>query len=389
MNFLKFNTIGIICEYNPFHFGHKYHINKARQVSGCENVVCVMSGSMVQRGECAIFDKWTRAKMAIDGGADLVVELPAIYALQSAEKFACGAVSLLQEMGIADALCFGAETADTDSLKKAAKMIYDPSTQYVDALKSQLSGGIGYPAASAFALKSVLPDLPESIFEPNSTLGITYIASLLKLNSSIVPFCVERKNDYHSDKSFDGFKSATAIREMIRLCNDYSQFAPDYSSYPVHSLKNAESYILGFFRRISPEALTGVAGYENGLENLLINSAKKACSLEEFFAMCTTKRYTLHRIKRFCMCAILGIHKEVAKPDYIRILAFNSKGAALIRDIKEKSNLIPVTKTADYRGSEAFEIDIAATDFAALCCENTKERFCGKDFTRSPYVLKK
>ena len=386
---MKFNTIGIICEYNPFHFGHKYHISKAREISGCENVICIMSGSMVQRGECAIFDKWTRAKNAIDGGADLVIELPAIYALQSAEKFAYGAVSILHKTGVVDGLCFGSEINDIETLKKAANMIYDPGPEYIDALKSKLSEGVGYPVACEFALKSVLTDIPDSIFAPNSTLGISYIASLLKLGSSIVPFCIERNNDYHSDCSEDGYKSATVIRDMIYSGKAYEDFCPDYNACPTHRLKNAESYILGFFRSVSPKKLTEISGYENGLENLVINSAKKACTIEEFFALCTGKRYTLHRIMRFCMCALLGIHKMVEEPDYIRILGFNSKGASLIKAMKETSHLTPVTKTADYRGSEAFEIDIGATDLASLCCDSEKERYCGKDFTKSPYVSKK
>ncbi|MBQ4631595.1 MAG: nucleotidyltransferase family protein [Clostridia bacterium] len=386
---MKFNTIGIICEYNPFHFGHKYHINEARKISGCKNVVCIMSGSMVQRGEPAVFDKWSRAKTAIENGADLVIELPACYALQSADNFAFGAVSVLDRLGVIDALCFGAETDDISSLEAAAKITAASPEEYNEAIRERLAMGEGYPGACEYALTKLIPDVNKDVFSPNSTLAIAYISSVLKLNSKIKPFCIKRNNDYHSDKSDDDFQSATSIRKMIANGEDYTAFAPDYSALRTYNLKNAETFILGFFRNCLTDSLKTVVGYENGLENLVINSAKRACTLEEFFSLCTTKRYTLHRIKRFCMCAILGIKKNLAPVDYVRVLAFNSVGASIIREIKEKSSLIPVTKAADYcGGSEAFSIDVAATDFASLCCDDTSGRTCGKDFLCSPYVLK-
>ncbi|MBQ4526690.1 MAG: nucleotidyltransferase family protein [Clostridia bacterium] len=385
---MNFNTIGIICEYNPFHFGHKYHINEARKISGCENVVCIMSGSMVQRGEPAIFDKWSRAKTAVENGADLVVELPACFALQSADNFAFGAVSVLDRLGIIDALCFGAETDDISSLEAAAKIIAFPSEEYNNAIREKLEMGEGYPGACEYALTKLIPGVSKDIFSPNSTLAIAYMSSVLKLNSKIKPFCIKRKNDYHSDKSEDDFQSATSIRNMISNGEDYTAFAPDYSLLQSYNLKNAETFILGFFRTVLPHTLKSIVGYEPGLENLVTNSAKKACTLEEFFDFCTTKRYTLHRIKRFCMCAIIGIKTPFPSVDYVRILAFNSKGASLIRDIKEKSDLIPVTKAADYQGSEAFSIDVGAGDFASLCCNEPNGRQWGKDFLISPWVEK-
>lgn len=382
---MNFNTIGIICEYNPFHFGHMYHIAQAKRMSGADSAVCIMSGSMVQRGEPAIFDKWSRAKAAIDGGADLVIELPAYYALQSADNFAYGAVYVLSSLGVIDALCFGAETDDIALLESAASLIANPTAEYNDALTQKLASGVGYPAASEYAMRKCLPDADDSLFSPNNILGMCYIAAIKKIASSITPFCIKRANDYHSHHSDDKFKSATAIRDMIARGDDYCLFAPDYSALCTYRLSNAESYILGFLRSCSPESLSDVKGGEDGLANLVINSAKKACTLPQFFDMCTTKRYTLHRIRRFCACAILGIHGDLS-PDYVRILGFNSKGAALLRSIKQTSSLNLVTKAADYKGSPMFDIDVAATDFAALCCDAIQERFCGKDFLTSPYV---
>ena len=384
---MKFNTIGIICEYNPFHFGHKYHIEKSKEITGAQNVICIMSGSMVQRGEPAIFDKWERAKMAVDNGADLVVELPVHYALQSAENFAFGAVSVLDSMNIVDAISFGAETDDIKLLEKIADEIIFPSDEYTLKLKEKLSEGKGYPSASEYALKSVFKNLPQEIFSPNNTLGISYISALKKLASSITPVCIKRNNDYHSHNSEDAYKSATAIREMILSGENYSLYSPDYCGCNVYDMKNAETYILGTLRNMSPESLSDIKGYEDGLSNMIITNARKSSTLDEFFEKCTTKRYTFHRIRRFCMCAILGIKGDY-EPKYVRILGFNEKGASLIKEIKEKSGLVPVTKTADYKGDEMFEKDILSTDFASLCSVDVEKRICGADFVTSPYVKK-
>ncbi len=385
---MNFNTIGVICEYNPFHFGHKYHISEAKRISGCKNVICIMSGSLVQRGDVAVFDKWERARQAVESGADLVVELPVTYSLQSADVFARGAVSILHRLKIVDSICFGAETDNLSVLEKCAELSAFPTDEYNRALKSSLASGAGYPAACEYAMREVLGDVPDEVFSPNSTLAVAYLKSLTLLNSKIQPFCIKRNNDYHSHRSGDDFKSATAVRDMIFSDEDYSKYAPDYSAAHQYHLKNAESYILGFLRTASPDYMKSIAGFEEGLGNLVINSAKKACTIDELFNMCTGKRYTLSRIRRFCLCAVLGITKNADEPDYVRILGFSSTGASLINQIKEHSPLIPIVKTADYKGSSMFDTDLRSTDFAALCCDSVGERYCGKDFLKSPYISK-
>ncbi len=379
-------TVGIVCEYNPFHFGHKYHIQKSKEITDADNVICLMSGSFVQRGDVALFDKWQRAKMAIDGGADLCIELPSYYALQSAENFAYGATFIFNELGVVDSLSFGAETNNLELLKRAGKLIANPTKKYTDALKDKISQGLSYPASCEYAMRECLDGVNSEFFSPNNTLAISYISALHKLSSKIEPFCVQRNNDYHSASSNDGYKSASAIRQMIENDDGYSSFAPDYSKCPKYHISNASSYILGFFRNANPESLKGIKGEEEGLINLIINSSKKACNLEELFSMCVSKRYTLHRIKRFCVCALLGIRGDL-KPDYVRVLAFNQKGAELIKRIKQKSPLCVVTKAADYRGA-MYDIDIASTDLASLCADDEKLRFAGKDYLTSPYVAK-
>ncbi len=378
-------TVGIICEYNPFHYGHKYHIEMAKKVAGADSAVCIMSGSMVQRGEPAIFDKWGRAKQAISGGADLVIELPSYYVLQSSDNFAFGAIKILDELSIVDAICFGSETDDINLLKKASEKIQ--TKEYSDALKERLSKGFSYPSSSEYALLEVLGEADENLFLPNSTLGISYISAIRSLKSSIKPYCIKRDNDYHSFESEDEFLSAHALRFMIKNGADYSKYAPSYQGLPTHSLEMAESYILGFFRNAKKEDLENIKGYEEGLFSLVQKSAKMCFDVNEFFASCVSKRYTLSRIKRFCMCALLGISGDL-EPDYVRVLGFNKRGRGLIKEIKKKSPLTVVTKTADYKGSDMFEIDIRATDFASLCSSDKDKRLCSKDFTTPPYIEK-
>ncbi len=378
-------TVGIVCEYNPFHFGHKYHIQKAKEVSGADRAVCIMSGSFVQRGDVALFDKWQRAKMAIEGGADLVIELPSYYVLQSADNFARGAIHILDKLSVVDALCFGAENDDINTLKKCADALKTDS--FSKALKSRMDEGYSYPSSCEYALSEVTGLSDATLSMPNSTLGISYLSALSSLGSRIVPYAVKRDNDYHSDKSDDEFLSATALRLMIKNGADYSSYAPSYAGLNTHHLEMAESYILGFFRNAKKEDLEDVKGYEEGLFSLIVKSAKMSFDVNEFFASCVSKRYTLSRIKRFCACALLGIKGDLT-PSYARVLAFGKKGAELLKEIKKKSPLKVVTKAADFKGNEMFEMDIRATDFASLCASDKDKRLCSKDFLTSPYIQK-
>ncbi len=350
----------------------------------CENVVCVMSGSVVQRGECAIFDKWQRAKLAVDSGADLVIELPAYYVLQSADIFAQGAVKILNRLNIIDALSFGCECGNTDILCKAADIM--ESDKFNSSIKGFLNTGISYPKAAQLALNTCMQNTDEDFLKPNNTLGICYIKALKKLNSAITPISIKRDNDYHSEKSNDGFMSASHIRKMIENSEKYDKYSPDYSLDCTYNIKNAESYILGTIRNTDINIFRTIKGYEEGLGELILNSAKKSCTIDELFDMCISKRYTLHRIKRYVMAVMLDISYD-EEPEYIRILAMNEKGGKLIKRIKENSDIDIITKLADYKKeNRMLKTDIAATDFASLCANNIDMRYSGKDYTTSPYI---
>ena len=372
---------GIICEYNPFHNGHKYQIEKTKSECDCEYVICAMSGSMVQRGDVAIYDKWVRARAAVQNGADLVVELPCYYVLQSAKNFALGGVELLSRLGVVDVLSFGSETGDTSHLMQTAKILSDEPEEFKSVLEKHLDEGLGYPSAFQKALSTIgIAELG-----PNDILGANYIAALKTLGSSIEPFVIKRNVPYHSEEAIkNDFASATAIRAMIETGKDISEYVPDKTEYATYDLHNIESMILGFFRLCDPKQIKNIIGMEEGLENRLISAARKATSLDEFVELVVSKRYTTHRVRRVMLACIMGM-SGARQMDYVRILAFNQKGRELLGEIKKKTDLKIITKTADskQRADSMFEFDILATDIAALCCADSTLKISGRDFLKS------
>ena len=378
---------GIICEYNPFHNGHKYIQEFSRKKTGCEYVIALMSGSVVQRGDVAIWDKWKRAEIALKNGADLVVELPSVWVLQSAQSFAYGAVSLFNAMGVVDYLAFGTEGANMERLNAIADILCSQPPKFKETLSLRLDEGIGYPKAMQEALNAQNPYIGD--LAPNDILASNYIKAIMETNSKIEPVCVLRDTSYHSKTpSGEGSASATAIREMIFEKKDYGQYVPEMCD-DCYSLKKAESYVLGFFKTASPEKLKDIKGMEEGLNNRLISCARKAKSIEDFFNICVSKRYTYHRIRRVVMCCLLDIRGDY-EMDYIRVLGFNSKGKRLLSEIKKKSALPLVTKTADFTPCEnsMFLKDVLSTDIFSLC--NTKGGIekSGMDYVKSPIIIK-
>ena len=383
----NYKTVGTVCEYNPFHYGHSYNFNKAKKDLNADYTVCVMSGSFVQRGDVAIFDKWTRAKSAVLNGADLVVELPVFYVLQSAKNFAYGAVKVLNSIGV-DYLTFGSESGNLDYLNKVSDVVYNEPQEFKDELKKHLDGGMGYPFAMENAIKKIIGK--DFSLNPNDSLGINYLNALKDLRSDIIPYTVKRVNNYHSSDIAGGFASATAIRNMIYENTDYTDYAPEVNE-PTYSLNNIEAFILGHLR-ILPDGkdFSGILGMENGLDARIIDCAKKSTSLKEFFEMLSCKRYTDHRLRRAVLCLILGIESGY-KMDYIRPLAFNRNGAKILKDIKESCELEIISKTADFdlKPESMLNLDIKATDIAALCCNDSKLRYAGRDYSISPIFVDK
>lgn len=379
---------GVIAEYNPFHNGHKYQLDKIK--AECGGVISVMSGGFVQRGDAACADKRTRARAAVEGGCDLVLELPVCFALNTAQIFSRGAVSLLDKTAVVDRLYFGAECADIEKLKNAAYALENESAEVSLELKRLLADGMSFPKAQAKAYSGLIEE--GLLSSPNNILAIEYLRSLISLNSNIEPCVIERKNAAHdSDKAEGVFASASYIRSLISSNEDFSKYVPKnvydlYSKSDMsYSISNIDSFIIGTLRLMTPDDLTGINDISEGLENRIITAAKTAVSFEELCSAVKTKRYTMSKIRRVILSAVLRMDK-VYDISYARVLAMNETGRKILKEMKEKSGLTLITKTALFN-SPSLELDIKADNIHSLCSSVKNNRCGNKDFTVSPSIL--
>ncbi len=351
------STAAIICEYNPFHNGHKFHIEETKRLTGADSVIAIMSGNFVQRGECAIYDKKLRAKAAISGGADLVLELPAIYSCASAEFFALDAVRILNALGIVDTLSFGAEADDISSIMSVAKLLAYESTAFSDSLKRNLQNGLSYPAAREAAVEEILgTETAKILSSPNNILAAEYCKALVKEQSSISPFAVLRKGAAHDTYQTDGaIASASYIRSIIyeQGFNKAKAFMPDFAAElfdvaPIYSVKTMEKAIIAHLVKMPLDDIKDIADVAEGLENRIKAAAATSASLDELVDKIKTKRYTHSRIRRIILSAYLGISGDLrgSIPPYIKILDHNEKGQKLIAAAKKTSTLPLVRNTS-------------------------------------------
>ncbi|MBC8543773.1 nucleotidyltransferase [Bianquea renquensis] len=361
---------GIICEYNPFHKGHLYHIEQTRLLTGADDIICVMSGNYVQRGEPAILDKWLRTSMALEAGASLVLELPTYYACASAEFFAFGAVSLLQHTGITDFLCFGCEEDRSHIFQAAAAVLYEEPAPYRSALKTYLSQGFGFAAARARALHHCLsqqyPNVNwQSLIEhPNNILAMEYYKALLRLHSPIQPVPVQRMSGGYSDPDLNhSMPSASAIRLGLARNEDILSCLPPMTAI---TLQDAISQGLGpvffsdwsadFYYALSqhtPKTLHSIADMAEGLENRLFRQAKTIWNLDELVAAISCKRYPYARIRRILLNILLNISQERRQqlsfaegPAYLRILGFRKEREGLLHRLSQSASLPVITNLA-------------------------------------------
>ena len=381
-------TGAVIAEYNIFHNGHKFLLDHVRK--NCDAVIAVMSGNMVQRGDVAITDKWTRAKMALLNGADLVIELPVIYALNTAQKFAFGAVNIINSLNIADELYFGSESGDIDELIRAAKLIENEPVHISEKIKQFLDEGMSYPSARQKAYEGDLNDILKT---PNNILAIEYIRSLMQLKSNIIPKTVSRTGTgYHDMHTYDNIASASAIRDMIKNREDFSKYipkniSPDFTQY---DLSNIDSAIIYTLRNTDAEYIKSINDVSEGLENRIKKLSAEFGTAQSLCENIKTKRYTRTRINRVILSCVLGLTQELCSktPSYIRVLGMNKTGMKLLSEIKNKSDFSIVTKTADYsRDDDIFNAEIRATDLFSLACNDSEKRISGLDFINSPVII--
>ncbi len=381
-------TAAIICEFNPFHSGHKFLIDKAKS-AGATHILAVMSGNFVQRGDVAVFDKFARAKTALENGCDLVTELPERYSLTAAESFATGAVQIITALGCVDMLAFGSESGDVAALKEAAGAVdYAGRSEF---FFEQLKRGKSYPAALDAALREFYtPDVAETVACPNNTLAIEYISALDNLGKNMELFTVKRTGAAHdSENAQNGSASGSAVRKMILSGKDYSDFAP-LCGAPTAEISRLERAILAKLRTLSADDFERVYDCANGLGQRLYKAVRAAGTLSELYFLTKTKRYTLARIRRAVLSAFLGLDKKFAaeKPAFIRILGMNARGREILSAASCGLPIDTSLKALAGKSREAARqaaFTARCTDIYGLCFE--RPRNCGADFTAAPIIV--
>ena len=336
-------TVGIICEYNPMHLGHKKQIDEIRRCFGPDcAVVCLMSGNFVQRGAPAIIDKSLRAKAAVLCGADLVLELPVEYALSSAEGFAAGGVGILEKF--CDGLCFGAETADEQLLLDTAKALL--SEEFPSLLKAQLETGRSFPAARQAALAQM--GLDAAILEsPNNILAVEYCKAILSHHSAMVPVPIHRGGSYHDELPDEENPSATSVRKLMLESRDFKSLVPDcardiFANAPLHTLGTGERAILGKLRTMTDGEFEALPFGSEGLWRKFMRASREQATLEDIISATKSKRYTRTRIDRMVMCAFLGLtEQDLSSPaPYVRVLALNDRGRNVLKEARKTGTFL-------------------------------------------------
>lgn len=424
-------TAGIIAEYNPFHNGHHYQIQELRRLTGADYVVVAMSGDFVQRGEPAIFDKYTRTRMALCGGADLVVELPVLFATSSAEDFSSCGVALLEKLGV-DLLCFGSESGDLKKLQKAAEILVKEPEAWKIRLKEHLKKGETYPTARSLATTEYTkdPELAALLSSPNNILAIEYLKALKKRSSPVTPVTIQRQGaGYHDtrleqEESFRSvsenkfFASASAIRSLIQNNGFDSDAITEKlrSQIPATTLSALISEG-ALDTPVFPDDLTTLLNFrllsltqeQKGFSTFSDLSPELASRLAKQtlqFASCTeridhlkTKGYTYTRISRALLHLLLGITSEqvfharsLDYAPYARILGFQKSSALLLSHLREKSQIPLITKTADAgKLLTPDALDILETDFFASHLYQAilagKGRHIRNEYTKSVIIV--
>ena len=388
-------VLGVIAEYNPFHNGHAYHLAKSKEQSKCRYTVCVMSGNFTQRGSCSLIDKWSKAKMAIQNGVDLVLELPVLYSISSAENFAYGAVQLLDSLKVVDDISFGAECSDFQVLDEIATVLYQEPKPFKAMLAHELSTGISFPKARENALLLYLNHIrrySNVLSNPNNILGIEYLKALKLLHSHLVPHAIERiEADYNSTGISGNIVSSTAIRNIVKS-NHFkvlSQILPESSysilmdnikvGHVVPDISSFEKEILFSLRKMSTQEIANLPDVNEGLENIIKKAANSCNSVVEFLNIVKSKRYTNTRMQRILLYALLGITKKdmllskKATP-YARVLGMTKRGEFLLSEISKVNPKLPIiTSVKKFEDScvtknlkQMLEKDIFATNIYTL-----------------------
>jgi cytidyltransferase-like protein len=409
---------GLIVEYNPFHNGHLYQIEQARKICGSDYIVCVMSGNFIQRGEPALINKWARAKAALSCGADLVIELPVVYAMASAEYFAYGAVKTLDSLGVIESICFGSESGNIRELDLYAGILANEPDAYKEFLKSELEKGLSYPAARRAAIDGYLKSMPnvgpsvKVLDTANNILGIEYLKAIKKIKSTIVPYTIKRTGSLYNSQQLTGnLSSATAIRKAVleapALSDGSLQAVMPKAGFDIlkEEIQNGRgpvfssdfgTLILHELRKMTTDELCRYPYIGEGLENRFKRCANECGTLDELVNCICTKRYTRTRINRSLFCVLNGITSKDLEtfvynkgPQYIRVLGFNPAGREVLKEIKTTCSLPVIMKAADFKNSEnegikrLLHLESSSTDIYVLGYKESSARKAGQEFTQN------
>lgn len=370
------NFCGVICEFNPFHNGHKYIISEAKQQTNAE-IICLMSGNFVQRGTPAITSKYDRAKSAINSGANAVLELPAVFACSNAENFAFGAIKIFKALGIKQ-IAFGVENTSLETLKQIAKLKFENSIRFQNAFKNEIQNGINYNTALKRSIAKTLNDnsILETLNKPNNVLAVEYLTAILKLNAKIEPIAISRTdNGYESENPKDNYLSASAIRNLILEGKGYSKFIPENAEpaeiFNVSQQTMIETLEVLKIRNSTAKDLEKFYDYTEGIEYRIKEMADKFSNYAEIKNNIITSRYRLQRVNKLLLYPILKITKKAvqtakATKPAVKVLAIQKSNLELLKTYnKNKISLIATNK--DYNNltnsqKQVIEIDLNASN---------------------------
>lgn len=395
----KPEAVGIIAEYNPFHKGHKYHLDEALERSGAEVCIAVISGNFTQRGEIALLNKWTRAEMAVKNGINLVVEMPAVFACSNAGYFAKAGVEILESMN-ADYICFGSESGNIEELSRIAREINAERQNLEDEIKVGVKEGLSYPRARSRAVRRILGENTAALIEsPNNILAIEY----LKYIKSSRPLAVKRVGaGYHDTSGQGGIASATAVRKLLKEGGDISHIVPEISLEILEKHKDhfADNEMLAHLivqtiLQMSSNDLNSVFGAEEGLGSIMKNRVRFWKTYEDIVNDLKSKRYTRTRIERVLVHTLLGVKREdvLNAEKYIRVLAFDEKGSSYLKNIKKSGKCsLPIITNINREVPifpkiiQTFKKDILAADIYNLAAG--LDLYQNSEYVKKPSAVK-
>ncbi len=381
---------GVIAEYNPFHSGHEWHLAETRRRTGCDFVVVCMAGSYVQRGEAACLSKWARAEAALRCGADAVFELPALFAVRSADAFARGGVGVLEGLGV-DALSFGCETTRLQTIEALAELREHEPEALSDAVRRGLAEGKSHARARGEAVAAMLGMEPEALNAPNLVLAAEYVRQLRRRSSAMEIAVVPRAGDYHDADVRAPFASATAVRAALAEGRKEEALAavPEAAREILSragSMHAPDDLLLWRLRQTSEAELSALPGVAEGLERRIFRCAAVASTREELLDALKCKRYTRARLSRILACALLGLTNALAErhpePEYARLMGMRRDARPLLSELKRRAKLPIVSDPVRLQSDECFRLECRATDLRALQCDDPSERRAGQELTR-------